>query len=142
MQMLNNTSLAEDVAGYRLSPQQEHLWKLQSVTQDNSYIAQCAVCIDGKFDVEILKKSLQNVVNQHEILRTSFRCLPGMTIPLQVIADSQDISINYYDISDFPAEEKDKNIELFLTQYKTDNLNFEQIVLQIDLIKVLPKQYI
>ncbi|MBC1274872.1 amino acid adenylation domain-containing protein [Nostoc sp. UCD121] len=140
--MLNNTSLAEDVAGYRLSPQQEHLWKLQSVTQDNSYIAQCAVCIDGKFDVEILKKSLQNVVNQHEILRTSFRCLPGMTIPLQVIADSQDISINYYDISDFPAEEKDKNIELFLTQYKTDNLNFEQIVLQIDLIKVLPKQYI
>ncbi|WP_298917457.1 amino acid adenylation domain-containing protein [uncultured Nostoc sp.] len=138
MQILNNTSPIENVVGYRMSPQQEHLWRLKSITQDNHYIAQCAVSIDGKLDVEILKKSLQDVVNQHEILRTSFQCLPGMAIPLQVIADSQDISINYYDGSDFDAEEKDNKIDLFLTRHKFNNSNLSQI----DLIKSVPNQHI
>ncbi len=142
MQTFNNTLLTENVAGYRLSPQQEHLWKLQSVTQDNSYISQCAVSIDGEVNEEIFKNALQNVVNQHEILRTSFRCLPGMTVPLQVIAHKQDISINYYDWSDFSAEENDHKIDSLLSQYKSENSNFEQIVLKIDLIKVSAKQHI
>ncbi|MCC5644523.1 amino acid adenylation domain-containing protein [Nostoc sp. CHAB 5824] len=138
MQTLNNTSPIENVAGYRLSPQQEHLWKLQSVTQESYYIAQCAVSIDGKLDVEILKKSLQDVVNQYEILHTSFRCLSAMTIPVQVIAASQDISINYYDWSDFDAEDKDNQIDLLLNQHKSENSNFAQI----DLIKFLTAQHI
>ncbi|HCF26246.1 MAG TPA: non-ribosomal peptide synthetase, partial [Cyanobacteria bacterium UBA11049] len=142
MQMLNNTLLTENVAGYRLSPQQEHLWKLQSVTPDNSYISQCAVSIDGEVNEEIFKKALQNVVNQHEILRTSFPCLPGMTVPLQVIAHKQDVSINYYDWIDFSAEENDRKIDLLLSQHKSEKPNFEQIVLKIDLIKVSAKQHI
>lgn len=135
----NNTLLTENIAGYRLSPQQEHLW-IHSVTQDNSYICQCAVSIDGELDVEILKKSLQSVVNQHEILRTSFRCLPKMTVPLQVIADSQDISINYDDCSNC-TKDKDRKIDLFLKQHKSES-KIEQIVLKIDLIKASVKQHI
>jgi amino acid adenylation domain-containing protein/non-ribosomal peptide synthase protein (TIGR01720 family) len=138
MQILNNTSPIENVVGYRMSPQQEHLWRLKSVTQDNSYVAQCAVSIDGELDVEILKKSLQYIVNQYEILRTSFQCLPGMTIPLQVITESQNISINYHDGDDFDAEDKDKQIDLFLNQHKSNNYNFAQI----DLIKFVPNQHI
>ncbi|OUL26113.1 non-ribosomal peptide synthetase [Nostoc sp. 106C] len=137
MQTLNNTSPTENVAGYRLSPQQEHLWRLQSVTQDSSYIAQCAVSIDGELDVEILKNSLQNVVNHNEILRTSFRCLPGMTIPLQVIADNQDISVNYYDCCQLSNEDKEKKIDLLLHQHSFDNSN-----LQIDLIRLANNQHI
>jgi amino acid adenylation domain-containing protein/non-ribosomal peptide synthase protein (TIGR01720 family) len=142
MQTPNNTLPTENVAGYRLSPQQEHLWRLQSVSQNNCYIAQCAVSINGELDVEILKKSLQDVVNQHEILRTSFRCLPGMTIPLQVIADSQNISLSYYDWSNFSAEDKDNELNLFLARQRSDNANLEQIFLQIYLIKLSPTQHI
>ena len=142
MQIVDNTLLTKNVAGYRLSPQQEHLWGLQSINQNNCYIAQCAVSIGGELDVEILKKSLQDVVNQHEILRTSFRCLPEMTIPLQVIADSQDISINYYEWSDFSTKDTNKKIDLFLAQHQSDNSNFEKLVLKIDLIKVSAKQHI
>lgn len=142
MQTLHNTLPTENIAGYRLSPQQEHLWKLQLLTQDSSYISQCAVSIDGEVNEEIFKKALQNVVNQYEILRTSFPCLPGMTVPLQVIAHKQEISINYYDQSSFSAEENDQKIDLLLSQHKSENSNFEQIALKIDLIKVSAKQHI
>lgn len=142
MQTFNDTLPTENVAGYRLSPQQEHLWRLQSVTQNNSYIAQCAVSIDGALDVEILKKALWDVINKHEILRTSFCCLPGMTIPLQVISDSQNISIHYDDWSALSAKNKDEKLDLFLTQERLKNLRFEQILWQISLIQLLPNQHI
>lgn len=138
MQIINNTSPTENVAGYRLSPQQERLWKLQAVTQDNSYVAQCAISIDGNLDVEILKQSLQDVVNQHEILRTSFQCLPGMMIPLQVIAEHQDISIIYDDWASYADDDKERKLNLFLTSESSKNLNFTEV----ELIKFAPNHYI
>src|SRR5262249_52371917 len=36
-----------------------------------------------------IRDALCSLVNRHEILRTAFRLLPGMTIPLQVVADAK-----------------------------------------------------
>ncbi len=76
-----------ELQGFRLSPQQEDLWQLQQQNADRPYLAQCAISISGSLDIPTLKAALELVVSRHEILRTTFKCLPGMTIPLQVITD-------------------------------------------------------
>jgi len=77
-----------EIEGFRLSPQQERVWRLQQTQRDNPYRAQCAVVIEGDLNEELLRKAAHRVVNQHEILRTKFNCFPGIGMPLQVISES------------------------------------------------------
>ena len=73
------------IDGYPLSPQQQRLWTLGG-DRAEPYAASCAVALGGPLDTARLQAALAALVARHEILRTSFRCLPGMTIPLQVVA--------------------------------------------------------
>lgn len=71
--------------GYRLSPQQAYAWKVRKAGDGAASRAQCAVSIKGELKPEVLKLAAHRVAERHEILRTSFVCLPGMALPLQVI---------------------------------------------------------
>ena len=72
------------IEGFRLSPQQRHLWSLQQASGDElPYRAQCAVLIEGSLNLQVLRAALRDVSDRYEILRTTFRCPHGMTIPLQ-----------------------------------------------------------
>ncbi len=42
--------------------------------------------IDGSLQEETLIQALAAVINQHEILRTTFHHRPGFPIPIQIIA--------------------------------------------------------
>src|SRR5690348_7030081 len=70
--------------GFRLSPQQKRVWLLQS-SNNIPYRVQCAVLIEGALDDALLQARLEQAVRRHEILRTSFRCPPRLTLPLQII---------------------------------------------------------
>ncbi len=74
------------VEGYRLSPQQRESWELQQ--ESEACRAQCAVLIEGEVDGETLQQALREIVNRHEILRTTFQRRPERRYPLQVIAAS------------------------------------------------------
>ena len=76
----------KSVEGYRLSPQQKHLWLQQP--DSPAYRAQCAILLEGDLKTEALKEAVQKVVDRHEILRTTCHRLPGMKIPFQVVAGS------------------------------------------------------
>src|ERR1044072_2224397 len=77
------------VEGFRLSPQQRRLWRLQALDGAVSYVAQSAGLIEGPLKPETLRLALEQVVNQHEILRTTFHPLPEMELPLQVITEGR-----------------------------------------------------
>jgi amino acid adenylation domain-containing protein len=72
--------------GFRLSPQQEHVWRLQ---QDGSsaYAAACAVEIEGPLDAKRLRAALERVVERHDILRTRLERLSGLATPVQVVGE-------------------------------------------------------
>src|SRR5689334_12214246 len=72
------------IEGYRLSPQQLHLWLLQQ--NSNAYRSQCTVRLEGELNVDALRAALQRVVQRHDILRTSFMRTPGIKFPVQVIS--------------------------------------------------------
>ncbi len=85
--------------GFRLSPQQKHLWSLAQADSSLPYHAQCSVLIEGSLDTGILRAALQRIFNRHEVLRTVFQCGRGMTVPLQRVVAGAMPSIEHYDLS-------------------------------------------
>ena len=73
--------------GFELSPQQRHLWRLRGVDDGCDYRAEAVVRLSGSLETEVLRTALAQVVARHEILRTRFECLPGMSLPLQVVGE-------------------------------------------------------
>lgn len=102
--------VVESIEGFRLSPQQEHLWLLQQIDQSWAYRSDCAILIEGNIDLNNLELALQDVVNRYEILRTNFICLPGMTIPVQVITDSKVILEKKFDITNLTLKNKRRRL--------------------------------
>jgi amino acid adenylation domain-containing protein len=76
----------EVIEGYRLSPQQRHLWLLMQESANQPYSSRCAVGIEGELDSQILIAAIQSVVKRYDVLRTTFHRLSGMALPVQVIA--------------------------------------------------------
>jgi len=73
------------VEGFRLSAQQRRLWRVQE--EGLSCRSRCALYLAGTLDESLLAAALAAVVERHEILRTTFHRLPGMTVPLQSISE-------------------------------------------------------
>jgi len=97
--------------GFRLSPQQEHLWSLLQADRSQPYHAQCAISIEGSLDTEILKVALQKLFERHEILRTSFRYGRGTTVPLQIVDPKAILVIDDHDLSDCDLSRENDAIE-------------------------------
>jgi amino acid adenylation domain-containing protein/non-ribosomal peptide synthase protein (TIGR01720 family) len=75
------------IQGFRLSPHQQHLWPLCAADGGEAYLACCAVAVEGGLDIALLRAALEDLVQRHEILRTAFQHLPGMSVPLQVVLE-------------------------------------------------------
>jgi amino acid adenylation domain-containing protein len=81
----------EDVQGFRLSPQQRRGWTLWR-DAGTVYGARCAVLLEGDLREARLEEALHRVVDRHDILRTTFRSLPGMRFPVQVITETGSVA--------------------------------------------------
>jgi amino acid adenylation domain-containing protein/FkbM family methyltransferase len=81
----------EITGGYRLSPQQKHLWDLQQAGGVAPARARCAVLVEGRLDPDGLRAALTEVARRHDVLRLGFRRLPGMTVPLQADSGEPDV---------------------------------------------------
>jgi amino acid adenylation domain-containing protein len=112
------------IQGFRLSPQQKHLWLLQA--DSSVYKAQAAIAIQGNLQPEILKTALQKVVAKHEILRTSFRYLEEMKIPVMVVEDNSDILWEEIDLCNSDEREQQNTIDLLFVKSRKYQFNLEK----------------
>ncbi len=103
----------EKIQGFRLSPQQKRTWLLQDTIENSPYQVKGSVRIEGLLDREKLKQAWQKIVEKHEILRTSFSCLDGMLLPLQVINDHLEPIWQDVDLSQLEIEEQNDYLENF-----------------------------
>ncbi|HET6978725.1 MAG TPA: amino acid adenylation domain-containing protein [Pyrinomonadaceae bacterium] len=78
----------QNLAGSPLSTQQERLWRLMLLDDSKLYRAQIAMLLDGALAKEALQRSLENVMQRHEILRTVFVQPDELAVPLQVVTDN------------------------------------------------------
>jgi NRPS condensation-like uncharacterized protein len=126
--------------GYRLSPQQRRLWGMIRRGGGMSYQTKCVVAISGNFESRHLKTAVRNVIARHEILRTSFQCLPGMTIPMQVIRETGSVAWQEDDLSGL--DEQAPLIEAFFDA-ASQPFDFEQgPFLRLHLIKRAQDDYV
>ncbi|HVG07844.1 MAG TPA: amino acid adenylation domain-containing protein [Thermoanaerobaculia bacterium] len=106
----------EVLEGFPLSPQQEHLWRLQSVQPDVPFRVECVLSVSGDLDPDRLVRSLDGVVARHEILRTEFRKLPGMSHPLQVIGTGAPLSWVCTDLTGLDPDRQNDRIRELLQE--------------------------
>lgn len=112
------------INGFRLSPHQKRLWFLQQ--HSSAYLTEGAILIQGNLQPDILKATLQQVVNRHEILRTRFHRLSGIKIPVMVIADSSVVLWHEINLSNCEPKEQEAKIETTFQQHKRQHFDFEQ----------------
>jgi amino acid adenylation domain-containing protein len=142
------------IRGFRLSPQQKHLWLLQQGQATLPYRAQCAIQIEGNFNRKIFETVLGNLLNRHEILRTTFRCLPGMDIPLQIISDPLPVgivgresdrifpSIHEHNFRDLTPQAQEGKIEALFQEVSQLPADFEQdSLLHLALVELSDDRY-
>ncbi|ELS00500.1 amino acid adenylation enzyme/thioester reductase family protein [Xenococcus sp. PCC 7305] len=114
---------AETLQGFRLSPQQKHLW--QSQQNNRIRFAQAAIKIAGAVDLQILQTAIQKVVDRQEILRTNFNQRSGISIPLQVIAESNKISWHTIDFFEPNPENIEQKLGELCCSEKVTDFNYE-----------------
>src|SRR4029078_13404701 len=115
----------EVLAGYRLSPQQEYLWLL-GPQEAPAYRTQCALRLEGELQKSFLKEALKQVGEQHEILRTAFRSVPGMSLPLQIILEQDKWSWREVDLSELAEEEQSPQLATLERHESETAFNHEQ----------------
>lgn len=136
--------MQRDIEGFRLSPQQTHLWVLQQAharagAPTQPYQAQCALRIEGDLQPALLPEALQRLIEQHEILRTGFYRQPGIKLPLQVIAERATLSFQQIDASHLPPPEQDVKVREWF-QATATQLQLEQASLLRAALFVLSAQ--
>ncbi|HEY6242836.1 MAG TPA: condensation domain-containing protein, partial [Pyrinomonadaceae bacterium] len=92
------------IEGFRLSPQQRHLWSLQQVSRSHTYQVVATISINGNLSTEILERAFADVVRTHEILRTTFQRPPAIKTPFQVISEAAEFSWQFRDLTDLDQE--------------------------------------
>jgi NRPS condensation-like uncharacterized protein len=107
--------MADQIQGFRLSPQQERLWAL-SRGGGSAYRAQCAVAITQKLDEEALRGALQTIVDRHEILRTVFLHPPGSSTAVQVVRERGSFLWRRTSITEPDPVDRDRALDRLLAE--------------------------
>src|SRR5215216_1363367 len=110
--------MPEVVEGYRLSPQQERVWGLSGGVPGAAFCAGCVVLVEGATDAGALSRSLSSVVARHEILRTKFESVAGLTLPLQVVGDAHEVAVEEYDLTGRAADEREAEVDLLFREMR------------------------
>src|ERR1043165_2006215 len=95
----------EVIQGFRLSPQQERIWRLEA-TQPNRFRTRCSVSVSGPLDIERFQQAVNDVIARHEILRTSFYFLRDRNDPLQVIHTHSADPLGFTDLKGTNVEDQ------------------------------------
>jgi amino acid adenylation domain-containing protein len=94
---------------------QQRLWFLDQLEPGNLfYNIPMAVRLIGYLDINLLRKSLNEIIRRHEVLRTRFGDENG--VPFQIIDPPFDLELKMVDISKVAEEQRHKQAELLLRE--------------------------
>jgi amino acid adenylation domain-containing protein len=109
----NNKNLFYKIEG-SLSESQERFWFLQHIQPDCfGYNIPCILKIKGPLDIKLLEKSLNHILQRHEILRASFPFLDGKPAIIYNQLPYQPLEINK--LERIPASSRKSEAERLMT---------------------------
>ena len=84
---------------YRLMPSQERMLFYSLFNKQSSiFLQQYIMYISGDFNIDLFEKSVNKVIDRHDILRTFF-IYKGSTNPLQIVLKERPLKVSYVDLS-------------------------------------------
>ena len=98
-------------AGFWLSPQQKHVWSVQSDVAQSGLVAVSAMHISGTVRPESVHGAVRQLVSRHETLRTVFRRQVGMKVPFQVVLESSEPGWESANLSSLAPESRNKSLD-------------------------------
>jgi amino acid adenylation domain-containing protein len=115
------------VEGFRLSPQQRSLWKLQEdpSCHARSFESLLVLLLEGELRADALRKALEKVCVRHESLRTTFRRVPGVSWPLQSVEGVLSPSWRTIDLSDVTGTAQDDEVGALLALERRRTFDYE-----------------
>jgi amino acid adenylation domain-containing protein len=119
-----------------LSFAQQRLWFLDQLEPDSPlYNIAKTIRMDGPLNVEALQKTLDTIVARHEVLRTTFPAVDG--VPVQVIAESRSAGLKVIDLSQWPAAEREGEVQRLLREEANRPFNLScDLMLRATLVKL------
>ena len=100
---------AGTVQGFHLSGQQKRMWQLQREGKVRQI--QCVLEMEGVLDRQRLEAAVKGAARRHEVLRTEFVSLPGMNLPLQVIAERERVEFRVGEREGWKKEDERDAVE-------------------------------
>ncbi len=98
-----------------LSYPQEAIWFIEQLTPGTlAYNAQFCIDFRGPLDAEVLERTFNEIVERHEVLRTTFPSPDGR--PMQVVHPYERVTMPCVDISGVPASETEAEIERIVAE--------------------------
>jgi amino acid adenylation domain-containing protein len=125
--------MSQDLAVYRLSPQQKNLWKMGRGI--GPYYAACELLIKGNLDSRVMRSIAERAAASHEILRTRYRREEGLTTALQVVDERLVLAWKEENLTAFSEDEQEERIAAIYDEAVERKRNGEG-GLSINLIKV------
>lgn len=93
-----------------LSYAQQRLWFLdQMLPQQATYTLPMAQHLSGPLDIAALRRSLEELVRRHEILRSNFPIIEGS--PIQSVALGCEVDFSVLDLTRTPSETRDADVQ-------------------------------
>ncbi|MCM0593872.1 MAG: amino acid adenylation domain-containing protein [Gloeotrichia echinulata DEX184] len=125
-----------------LSWAQERLWFLNQLEGDSAtYNMPAAVKIAGDLDINALQQALSEIVQRHEILRTSIQTVNGT--PIQVIHPQVTTSINVVDLQQLLAPERETLLEQQIQLEASIPFNLENApLIRCSLLQISAREYV
>src|SRR6266511_5219706 len=95
--------VSKEVFIFPASFAQQRLWFLDQLERETAvYNMTSAMRIAGAVETRALKQSINEIVQRHEALRTTFKPVDGQ--PMQLVSESASLNLPVIDLPELPAE--------------------------------------
>jgi hypothetical protein len=129
--------MQNQVSGFPLSLQQRQLWRLRN--ESTAFRAQCVMLLKGNLNKNVLAETVEELVKRHEILRTTFRQIPGLKYPIQIITEDCSIAIEEIDLT---AQHEVEGVEEVIRQKRNLPFDYERCpLLHLSLLALAPDEH-
>ncbi len=138
----NNGAIAKVSRGHQTQSQiplsfaQQRLWVLAQLEPDSPFYNMFkAVRLNGRVDIEVLERSLNEIIRRHEVLRTTFSAVEGT--PVQVIAPHATIKLSVVDLQGLSGQEQSEQLQLLATQDQLQPFDLTKgLLLRVTLVRL------
>ncbi|HET8826734.1 MAG TPA: condensation domain-containing protein, partial [Terriglobales bacterium] len=111
------SAIAEEVFVFPASFAQQRLWFLDKLEPgQNTYNVPFAIRLNGNLNQQALERTLQEIVNRHEVLRTTFS-EDEAGKPIQLVAPEQKFMLAVSDLRSFPAESREQEARRHVVEH-------------------------